>query len=160
MYWSVFQYCNIAVLQTNIAILVLSIALLLQYFFKSSIGVLQYCKKIKSCNTQYFWKISTSQTQLMLNVNAKVLNDNEKCLEKYMERKKMNCINFFVIFSFNFSIKVAWKFQFSLKNLDYCNIAIFFKNWTVLQYCNTFSDAKILQYCNTDFDYWLKDCIC
>ena len=48
---AVFQYCNIAVLQTNIAILVLSIALLLQYFFKSSIGVLQYCKKLKSCNT-------------------------------------------------------------------------------------------------------------
>ena len=51
-----FQYCNIAVLQTNIAILFLSIALLLQYFFKSSIGVLQYCKKLKSCNTAILLK--------------------------------------------------------------------------------------------------------
>ena len=69
---------------------------------------------------------------------------------------------FKVIFSFNFSIKIVWKFQWSVKNskvLHYCNIAIFFKNWTVLQYCNTFSDAKILQYCNTDSDYWLKDCL-
>ena len=45
---SVLQYWNIANQYCNTF---LGISLLLQYFFKSSIGVLQYCKKLKSCNT-------------------------------------------------------------------------------------------------------------
>ena len=90
----VFQYCNIAVLQTNIAILFLSISLLLQYFFKSSIGVLQYCKKLKFlqyCNTfekcQLYQSFSNHFRRYIANVkiNGKVVIVNKKCLEKNLE---------------------------------------------------------------------------
>ena len=73
------------------------------------------------------------------NVNGCVLNVNSKTKKWQRVSFLLNSVLiwisiFCVMFSFDFSIKVAWKFQLSVKNFE------------VLHYCNTFSDTKILQY--------------
>ena len=76
---SVLQYCSIANQYCNTCFeycIAIAILFQIQYW---SIEILQKTKILQYRNT---FEISTSQTQLMLNVNAKVFFDNEKYLEK------------------------------------------------------------------------------